>query len=78
MRQLTQLVGDRRRQRLPPAAQQRLAQRLLAPGRATAAPSARPGFYAPSSRHRPRTRIDHSAADHRQPPAPAMTTRRSP
>jgi hypothetical protein len=78
MRQVTQLAGDRHRQRLPHASQQRPAQRLLAPGQATAAPSTRPGFYAPSSRPRPGMRSDHSAAGHRQPPATAMTTRRSP
>ena len=50
MRLLIQLAGDRPRQRLPHATQQRPAQRLHAPGRATAAPSAMPGFYAPSSR----------------------------
>ena len=42
MYQLTQLASPRHRQRLPHAAQQCPAQRLLALGRATAAPSARP------------------------------------
>ena len=48
MRPLIQLAGDWRRQRLPHATQQRAAQRLLAPGRATAAPSARPASTHPA------------------------------
>ena len=71
MHQLTQLGHDRHRDRLAYADQQRPAERLLAlrrplavpsaPNGGCAAPPARPGACAHSSRPRSRTRGDHHA-----------------